>query len=90
MPFALICRDKPGAEEIRRTNRDAHLAYVADTGVVSFAGPLMDAADRMTGSLIVLDVPDREAAEDWAKSDPYGKAGLFATVEIHGFRKVVG
>jgi uncharacterized protein YciI len=90
MPYALICRDRPGAQETRRANRDAHLAYVADTGVVSFAGPLLDDDEQMTGSLIVLDVPDRPAAEAWAQCDPYGKAGLFETVEIHGFRKVVG
>ena len=33
--FALICTDKPGAIETRKANREAHLAYVAGTGVVA-------------------------------------------------------
>jgi len=90
MPFVLICRDRPGAAETRRANREAHLAYVDDTGVVTFAGPLLDDAGGMTGSLIVLDVADRAAAEAWSAADPYRKAGLFERVEVHGFRKMVG
>lgn len=90
MPFALICRDKPGALDIRKANRDAHLAYVEATGVVSLAGPLLDGAEEMAGSLIVLDVADRDAAQAWADADPYARAGLFAQVEIHGWKRVIG
>jgi len=88
--FALICRDKPGHLETRKANRDAHLAYVAETGVVTLAGPFLDDAEAMCGSLVVLDVEDRAAAEAWAADDPYARAGLFESVTIQGWKKVVG
>lgn len=35
MLIALIARDKPGALQIRLDTRDAHVAYLKSTGVVS-------------------------------------------------------
>ena len=90
MRIAVICRDKPGHEELRKANRDAHLAYLRETGVVEMAGPFLDAHGAMTGSLLVLEVPDMAAAEDWAAGDPYAKAGLFASVTLDEWKKVIG
>ncbi|KAA2315477.1 YciI family protein [Pseudooceanicola sediminis] len=90
MPFALIARDKPDALDLRMANRAAHLAYVEETGVVMFGGPLLSDQGDMRGSLVVLDLPDRAAAEAWAAGDPYARAGLFEDVEISAWKKVVG
>ncbi len=90
MPFALICTDKPGAIDTRKANREAHLAYIKETGVVAQAGPFLDADAGMCGSMVILDVVDREAAQAWADDDPYAKAGLFADVRIEEWKKVVG
>lgn len=90
MFHVLICHDRPGALEIRLANREAHLAYIRETGVVAQAGPLLDAEGGMAGSLVILDVPDLAAAESWAKSDPYAKADLFASVEIRPWKRVIG
>lgn len=90
MLIALIARDKPGALQTRLDNRAAHLAYIEETGVVAQAGPLLDADGEMIGSLIVLDVEDRSAADAWAAGDPYAKAGLFASVELITWKKVIG
>lgn len=90
MLTALICTDKPGAIEIRKANRDAHLAYINDTGVVVQAGPFLDADGQMCGSLVILEVADRDAAQAWADGDPYAKAGLFSDVRIEEWKKVVG
>jgi uncharacterized protein YciI len=90
MPFILICRDKPGALDIRKANRDAHLAYARDHGGVAFGGPMLDEAGDMCGSVLMLDTEDRAAAEGFAAEDPYAKAGLFESVEIRGFKKVFG
>ncbi len=89
MLIALIARDKDGALQTRLDNRAAHLAYIEETGVVSQAGPLLD-GDAMIGSLIVLDVEDMSAAQNWASNDPYAKAGLFQSVELIAWKKVVG
>lgn len=90
MFFAVICDDKPGALEVRKANRAAHLDYIAATGVVAQAGPLLDEEAVMRGSLLVLDVPDRGAAEAWAADDPYARAGLFERVEIRAWNRVIG
>jgi len=89
MLIALIARDKPGALQTRLDTRDAHVAYLKDTGVVSQAGPLLDEAGEMVGSLIILDVADMKAARDWADDDPYAKAGLFASVDLIAWKKVI-
>ncbi|MCQ0091941.1 YciI family protein [Roseovarius sp. M141] len=89
MLIALIGRDKPGALQIRIDNRDAHFDYLKSSGVVTQAGPLLDAEGQMCGSLVVLDVADMTAAEGWAAMDPYGKAGLFETVELIHWNKVI-
>lgn len=88
--FALICTDKPGAIETRKANRDAHLAYISETGVVAQAGPFLDAGGAMSGSLVILTVDSRAAAETWAAGDPYAKAGLFSDVRIEQWKKVIG
>jgi uncharacterized protein len=88
--FALICTDRPGQIETRMANREAHLAYIAETGCVVQAGPFLDESGTMCGSLLVLDLPDRRAADDWAAGDPYARAGLFERVEIRAWKKVIG
>ncbi len=90
MRVALMTRDKPGALQIRLDTREAHLAYIKETGVVEMAGPFLDEAGQMCGSMIVLDVADLAAAKAWAENDPYNKAGLFADVRIQEWKKVIG
>ena len=89
MRVALICRDRPGALETRLATRAAHLAYVAATGVVERAGPLLENG-QMAGSLIILSVETLAVAEAWAAADPYARAGLFAEVTIREWKKVIG
>lgn len=88
--FALVCHDRPGALDIRKANREAHLGHIRDSGVVQQAGPFLDAGGEMCGSLIIMDVPDREAAQAWADGDPYAKAGLFASVRVEHWNRVIG
>jgi uncharacterized protein YciI len=90
MFIALIGKDKPGALEIRKANRDAHVAYLKSTGVVAQAGPLLDDAGEMCGSLVILDVENMAAAEAWAAADPYAQAGLFADVQLIAWNRVIG
>lgn len=90
MRAALICIDKPGHIEVRKANRDAHLAHIRDSGVVEMAGPFLSPEGEMCGSLVVLEVPDLAAARAWAEADPYARAGLFQSVDIREWKKVVG
>jgi len=90
MLVALIAKDKPGAQAIRAENRPAHLDYLKSTDLVAQAGPLLDAEGGMVGSLIILDVADLAAAQAWADNDPYAKAGLFGSVDLIHWNRVIG
>jgi uncharacterized protein YciI len=90
MRIALICTDKADALQTRIDNRPAHLGYIQETGVVEMAGPFLNGSGQMTGSLIILSVDSLQAAQDWASSDPYAKAGLFDQVQITEWKKVIG
>lgn len=88
--YMALCTDKPGALETRKANRAAHLDYVAETGCVVIAGPLLDDASEMAGSLIILDLPDIETARAWSAADPYAQAGLFESVRLQKWKRVIG
>ncbi|MGR3713515.1 MAG: YciI family protein [Shimia sp.] len=91
MLIALIAKDKSGALEIRKANRDAHVAYLKGSGeTVMMAGPFLDDAGDMCGSLIILNVADMAEAETWAANDPYKAADLFESVELQAWNKVLG
>lgn len=88
--FMMVCTDKAGALELRKANRDAHLAYARDSGCVVFGGPMLDDAGQMCGSMLVIEQPDLDAARAWGAQDPYAKAGLFADVRLSEWKKVIG
>ena len=90
MRVVLMTKDKSGTLQTRLDHRDAHLAYIAKTGVVEMAGPFLDADGIMCGSLIVINVETMETAQNWADNDPYNKAGLFTSVELSEWKKVIG
>lgn len=90
MLVALIARDKDGALPVRMENRPAHVEYLKSGTAVQQAGPLLNEAGEMCGSLIILDVADMAEAEAWAAGDPYGKAGLFQSVELIPWNRVIG
>jgi uncharacterized protein YciI len=89
--FAMIGLDKPGGAELRAATRPEHLAFLATLGdKVKVGGPYMDEAGGSIGSLVIVEVEDRAAAEAIQQADPYAKAGLFASTELRPWRVVVG
>jgi len=89
--FVLNCHDKPNSLALRMATREAHLAYVApQRDVLKLGGPHLDENGDMAGSLMIIDVADRAAAEAFSAGDPYTKAGLWARVEITPFRVTLG
>lgn len=90
MRAALVCKDKPGSLQIRLDTRAAHLAHIQYSGIVEMAGPFLNEAGEMCGSLVVLDVETLDQARDWAARDPYALAGLFESVTITEWKKVIG
>jgi hypothetical protein len=89
MQFMAYCLDKPGALEVRMANRPKHAEYLTShNDKIVYAGPLLDDKDAMVGTLLVIDLADRAAMDDFLKNDPYAKAGLFQSVSVHPVRKV--
>lgn len=89
MRYAVICTDKANHLETRTSNRDAHVAYLKSTKV-EMAGPFLDAAGDMCGSLVIVEAESRAEVEAWAANDPYALAGLFQDVRIEAWKKVIG
>lgn len=89
--YALVCLDRPDSLQVRLGAREAHLAYVRERlDQVKLAGPFLDDAGEMAGSLLILDVPDRAAAEAFNAQDPYTLAGLWGSVTIKAFKASIG
>ena len=89
MRYAIIALDKPNSTELRAEVRNDHLTYIDDTGVVEQAGPFLDDNGNMCGSLIILDALNRADAESWVEDDPYSQAGLFESVTVIEWKKVI-
>lgn len=89
MLYAVICRDRPGHLQTRLDNRAAHLAYIEATGIVRMAGPFIEDG-QMAGSLVIVEADGLAAAQAWAASDPYAAAGLFDSVRVSEWKKVIG
>lgn len=92
MLFALICKDRPGALQVRLDTRPAHLAWLQglnEAKKVAFAGPFLNDDGKPEGSLVVIEADDKAEAEALAASDPYAEAGLFESVEVRCWNWVV-
>ncbi len=88
MLFVIIGHDAPNALEHRMKVRPLHLEYIKQqAAVVKLGGALLtDDSQGMLGSMLIIDVADKAAAEEWSKNDPYRREGVFVTVEIRPFR----
>ena len=91
MLFAAICLDKPGSLDLRLATRPAHLDFLnAHAARIKLGGPFLDAEERPIGSRLILECADLRAAQALLDEDPYARAGLFASVEVKPFKRVVG
>lgn len=98
MWYAITGTDHPESLERRTAARQAHLArleQLQSEGRLLLAGPFpaIDAEQPgpagFSGSLIVAEFPSLAEAEQWAKADPYVDAGVYASVSVKPFRKVL-
>lgn len=92
MLFLIHGVDKEGCAELREKNKRAHRNHVAlFKRNVQFAGPtLTEDGNAKTGSVLLVDFPDRGGVEGFVNRDPYVKAGLFESVTIQSCRKIQG
>ena len=87
MLFVIIGHDGPNGARLRPTVRPAHLENLrplVDAGKVVVAGPFTDGS----GSLIVADFENEDAARDIRTERSLHVQGVFERVEVKPFRKV--
>ena len=98
MWYAIIAEDTPNSLEKRLAHRPEHLARLTalqNEGRLFLAGPFpaIDSVDPgpagFTGSLIVAEFSDLQAATEWANTDPFVAAGVYAKVTVKPFRKTL-
>ncbi len=98
MWFAIIACDHPHSLNRRLAARSAHLERLKalqNEGRLLLAGPFPAIASEdpgpsgFTGSLIVAEFVNRDEAQAWAQDDPYVVAGVYASIEVKPFRKVL-
>ena len=98
MLYAIISQDVENSLENRKLARPEHVArlnQLKEKGRLILAGPhpSIDVSDPgeagFSGSLIVAQFEDLEAAKDWADADPYVSAGVYSSVIVKPFNKVL-
>ena len=87
MIYVLMCFDKKNALSERMAVREAHLAYIGEhIERVKLAGPLLDEAGEMAGSLILYEADSLAEVRAFSDADPYKTAGVFERVEISAMK----
>ena len=98
MLYSIVSEDVDNSLPLRQSARPAHLArlhQLKDEGRLVLAGPspALDTPEPgdagFTGSLIVAEFASLEAAQQWANDDPYVTAGVYKTVTVKPFKKVL-
>jgi uncharacterized protein len=85
--YVMRLLDKPDSAALRQRVRPEHKAYVGAVAErIAFAGPLTeDDGLTMIGSLLAIDFASRDAAQAWLAGEPFTRAGLYASAEVHAF-----
>lgn len=87
--FIVIRHDKADCVGLRTRARPKHLEYLARVQpCIKAGGALLNADQQQIGSMLIIDVADRAAAEAFAAVDPFVAAGLFDSTSIEAYAPV--
>lgn len=98
MWYMIYAIDVPNSLERRLQTRPAHLARLSelrDQGRLLVAGPTpsIDCEDPgsagFSGSLVIAEFESLDAAQAWADADPYLVAGVYQSVTVKPYKKVL-
>ena len=98
MLYAIISQDVENSLRKLKGARADHVARLnelKDQGRLILAGPhpSIDVSDPgeagFSGSLIVAKFADLKEARDWADADPYFAAGVYSSIVVKPFNKVL-
>jgi uncharacterized protein YciI len=98
MLFAIVSQDVENSLPLRKQARPAHIARLEtlkDEGRLVLAGPnpAIESDDPgeagFTGSVVIAEFNSLFDAQNWADADPYVDAGVYASVSVKPFKKVL-
>ncbi|MBO2560770.1 YciI family protein [Shewanella algae] len=98
MWYMISSQDVENSLEKRLAARPAHLQrlqLLTDEGRLMLAGPhpAVDSENPgdagFSGSLVVAEFESLEAAQAWANADPYVAAGVYLSVIVKPFKRVL-
>ena len=98
MYYAIISEDVDDSNEVRQNARPQHLERLHELknqGRLLLAGPhpAIDGENPggagYSGSLIIAEFESLNAARAWADADPYVAAGVYQSVAVKPFKKVL-
>jgi len=98
MYYAIVSEDVENSLEKRVGARPDHLArleQLKQQGRLLVAGPFpaIDSenpgAAGFTGSLVIAEFENLQAAQKWADADPYIAAGVYQNVMVKPYKKVL-
>ena len=98
MWYVIYSKDCEGSLQARLAARPAHVARLESLlaqGRLLLAGPrpAIDASDPgpagFLGSLVVAQFDSLDEAQAWADADPYVESGVYESVEVSPFKRVM-
>jgi uncharacterized protein YciI len=90
MQFALVAYDRPNSVARRLEMRPEHLNHLESLGdTLLLAGPFLDDAGAMIGSIMVIEADSLEAARAIFARDPFMQNDLFDSVTIKPWKVTI-
>ncbi|GLY81617.1 YciI family protein [Actinoallomurus iriomotensis] len=92
MEYFFYCRDKQGVGDLRWEMAEEHWAFMDRYAEKMIArGPtLTPDGEEATGSMHIVDLPDADAAYEFAFQEPYYRAGVFDEVLVRRWNNTLG
>ncbi len=89
MLYIIYQEDGPGSKALREEHKPAHFKYLEEHEDILVLGGAMLADDGIEriGSVLILNVPDKAAAEKFSENEPLRRAGTFKSVKITRMRR---
>ena len=94
MLYVIFSQDVENSLPLRMKSRPAHLARLEvlnEQGRLFVAGPnpAIDGEAGFTGSTVIAEFDSITEAQSWADADPYVEAGVYESVTVKPFKKVL-
>lgn len=90
--YVLHAIDRAGALPLRLEHYAAHRAFLENVDAqgitLVMSGPLQsDDGETMTGSLFIIEAPDRATVEAFAQADPFSRENVWGELSITRFHR---